>query len=582
MEKIWQIQAKMPKSLREDYPTVNPLILQILFNRGLKTKEDLRWFLSDEEEFLDPFLFKDMKAAVALIIDHIKKRNKIMIFGDYDADGVTSAALLYDVFSILKASVDFYIPDRVSEGYGLNKKALDQIKADGFSLVITVDNGIRNKEEVDYAQSLGLDIIITDHHAYPEKKTDWPSCLIINPADKASGYPFRYLAGVGVAFKLASALILESKLGAEDKEILIERTLDLTAIGTVSDMVPLIGENRLIVQRGLKVLDKTKRLGLLELLRVSGGEGKIDSFRLGFHLGPRLNAASRMKHANSALNLLISKDPSEARLLAEDLNDKNMERQEMTDNVLAAAESQLDVNNIPKIIIVKDLSNNSWNEGVIGLVAGRLSEKYYRPVLIIVKTGETAVASDGQKYFLYKGSARSIEGFSLVEALEDSKDFLYKYGGHPMAGGFSILAEENVFAFIDNINSLAEKKISLDLLKPKIKVDAELNFSSINNELLELIERLAPFGQINTSPCFATFKLKIIDIVKMGKEEQHIKIRFLNHEDKEMKSFWGISFGGADKYSNLKLGDTVDLLYSLEFNNFNGKREIQLRIMDIV
>ena len=299
-------------------------------------------------------------------------------------------------------------------------------------------------------------------------------------------------------------------------------------------------------------------------------------------MGPRLNAASRMKHANSALNLLISKDPSEARLLAEDLNDKNMERQEMTDNVLAAAESQLDVNNIPKIIIVKDLSNNSWNEGVIGLVAGRLSEKYYRPVLIIVKTGETAVASDGQKYSLYKGSARSIEGFSLVEALEDSKDFLYKYGGHPMAGGFSILAEENVFAFIDNINSLAEKKISLDLLKPKIKVDAELNFSSINNKLLELIERLAPFGQINTSPCFATFKLKIIDIVKMGKEEQHIKIRFLNHEDKEMKSFWGISFGGADKYSNLKLGDTVDLLYSLEFNNFNGKREIQLRIMDIV
>ncbi len=572
----------MPKSLREDYPTVNPLILQILFNRGLKTKEDLRWFLSDEEEFLDPFLFKDMKAAVALIIDHIKKRNKIMIFGDYDADGVTSAALLYDVFSILKASVDFYIPDRVSEGYGLNKKALDQIKADGFSLVITVDNGIRNKEEVDYAQSLGLDIIITDHHAYPEKKADWPNCLIINPADKASGYPFRYLAGVGVAFKLASALILESKLGAEDKEILIERTLDLTAIGTVSDMVPLIGENRLIVQRGLKVLDKTKRLGLLELLRVSGGEGKIDSFRLGFHLGPRLNAASRMKHANSALNLLISKDPSEARLLAEDLNDKNMERQEMTDNVLAAAESQLDVNNIPKIIIVKDLSNNSWNEGVIGLVAGRLSEKYYRPVLVIVKTGETAIASDGQEYSLYKGSARSIEGFSLVEALEDSKDFLYKYGGHPMAGGFSILAEENVFAFIDNINSLAEKKISLDLLKPKIKVDAELNFSSINNELLELIERLAPFGQINTSPCFATFKLKIIDIVKMGKEEQHIKIRFLNHEDKEMKSFWGISFGGADKYSNLKLGDTVDLLYSLEFNNFNGKREIQLRIMDIV
>ena len=581
MKKIWQIQAKIPKSFKEDYAEINPLLLQILFNRGLKTKEDLRWFLSEREEFFSPFLFKDMKPAIDLIISHIKKRAKIMIFGDYDADGVTSSALLYDVFSSLKASVGFYIPDRISEGYGLNKKALKQIKADGFSLIITVDSGIRNKEEVAYAQSLGLDIIVTDHHAYPEKEEDWPKCLIINPADKSSGYPFKYLAGVGVAFKLATALILESKLKEGEKNILIEKTLDLVAIGTVSDMVPLIGENRLIVQRGLQVLSQTKRVGLLELLRVSGVERKIDSFCLGFQLGPRLNAASRMKHANSALNLLISSNSAEARTLANDLNEKNLARQAMTEEVLAAAKSQIDQDNIPKLIIVTDFSDKSWNEGVIGLVAGKLSEQYYRPVLIIVKTEEKALASDGKEYFLYKGSGRSVEGFNLVEALEDSKDLLYKYGGHPMAGGFSVLAEENTLAFIDKINSWAEDKISLELLRPRIRVDAELNFSLINDEFLELIERLAPFGQSNKAPCFASFKLKIIDIVKMGQEEQHIKIRFLNHEDKDMKSFWGISFGGSKKYSQLKLGDIVDLVYSLEFNHFNGKKEIQLKIIDL-
>lgn len=582
MEKIWQLYPKIPNDFKDANNSVSSFVLQILYNRNIKTPEDLKWFLSPEQvDFLDPFLFINMEKAVNLTIEHMKKGNKIMIYGDYDADGVTSSALLYDIFQIFKAKVDFYLPDRVSEGYGLNKSAIDDIRKDGFNLIITVDNGIRNKEEVDYAKSLGLDIIITDHHAYPEKEEDLPSCLIINPSHISSGYPFKFLAGVGVAFKFAVALIKKSKLDDDYKSLLISRSLDLAVIGTISDMVPLVGENRLITQKGLQSLNNTKRMGILELIKIAGIVNELNSFNVGFQLGPRLNAASRIKHANSALNLLISKDQIEAEELAKDLNDKNIERQKITEEVLAAAEGQIDKENLPKIIIVKDFSEKSWNEGVIGLVAGKLTEKYYRPVLIIVKTEEKTLASDDQEYFLYKGSGRSVEEFNLVEALEDSKDFLFKYGGHPMAGGFSILSEENTFAFIDNVEKLAEKKISETLLLPKIKIDCEINFSDIDDKLVETLEKMSPFGQSNPTPKFVSYDVKIIDISKMGFDNQHIKIKFLNHDDRDMKSFWGISFGGSEKYNHLSLGDNVDIVYTIEFNEFNGRKDIQLKIIDI-
>jgi single-stranded-DNA-specific exonuclease len=577
MEKIWQIHPRISDEFREKYKDHESLVLQILHNRGIKEEDDLKWFLSsDQLDFLSPFLFRDMEKAVDLIISHIKKENKIMIYGDYDADGVTASALLYDVLKTFKANVAFYLPDRSSEGYGLNVEAIDQIKEDGYGLIITVDNGIRNKEEVDYAKKKGLDVIITDHHAYPEKPEDLPDCLIINSSDPSSAYPFEFLAGVGVAFKLASALIERSKLNENDKKILLERNLDLVAIGTVADMVPLIGENRLLVERGLKVLNKTKKLGLLELMEVSAINGELGSFNLGFQLGPRLNAASRIKHANTALELLISKDKNEARILAEDLNDKNKERQEITKKVLLEAESQVDEDDLPEIIVVKDFSEDPWNEGVVGLVSGRLKDKYYRPSLVVVATSEKAEGED-----VYKGSGRSIEGFSLVEALEESKDLLYKYGGHPMAGGFSILSKENALKFIDRMKELAKEKLDEKDLQPKLKIDAEINFEDINDDLVEKILSLAPFGQKNPSPRFASFNVKIIDIFKMGSEGQHIKIKFLNHNDKDMKSLEGISFSDSEKYAGFKVGDNVDIAYSLDFNIFNGRKNIQLKIIDI-
>lgn len=582
MEKIWNLYPKAESSFLIENNNLNPFILQLLYNRNIKSKQDIEWFFPSEEiNFLDPFLFVDMEKAIDLTISHIKKGSKIMIYGDYDADGVTSSALLYDVLQTFKAKVDFYLPDRVSEGYGLNKSAIDEIKKDDFSLIVTVDNGIRNKEEVAYAKNLGLDIIITDHHAYPEKKEDLPDCLIINPSDQSSAYPFRFLAGVGVAFKFASALIQKSKISQELKNSLINKNLDLAAIGTITDMVPIIGENRLIVQRGLEVLNNTKRLGLLELIKVSGSNGRLSSFNVGFQLGPRLNAASRINHANSALNLILSKDEIEAEALAQELNNKNIERQKITEEVMAAAESQIDLNNLPKLIVVKDFSNNSWNEGVIGLVAGKLTEKYYRPVIIIVKTEEKAQADDSRDYFLYKGSGRSIEEFNLVEALEKSKDFLYKYGGHPMAGGFSALSEENTFAFIDNMEKLALEKLSNISLLPKIKIDCEIDFSDIDDDFVNLLEKMSPFGQNNPLPKFVTYNVKIIDISKMGFDGQHIKIKFLNHNDKDLRSFWAIAFGASERFSHLSLGDNVDLVYNIEFNNFNGRKEIQFKIIDI-
>ncbi len=582
MEKIWQFYPKFPEKILEENSDKNQFILQLLYNRGLKTKEDFAWFFDLANlDFFDPFLFNDMEKAIDLIISHIKLGNKIMIYGDYDADGVTSAALLYDVFSVFKAKVDFYLPDRVSEGYGLNKTAIEEIKKEDFKLIITVDNGIRNKEEVDYAKGLGLDVIVTDHHTLPEKREDLPSCLTINPADEKSSYPFRYLAGVGVAFKLASALIKKSKLEDKDKERLICKSLDLVALGTVADMVPLLGENRLMVKKGLEALNETKRLGLQELIKISGLSGNLNSYNIGFQLGPRLNAASRIKHANSALNLLIVKDEQEAKNLAEELNNRNSERQKVTEELMSSAESQINPENIEKIIIVKNSKEDAWNEGVIGLVAGKLSEKYYRPSVVIAKTSEVFEDEHGQKKEIYKGSGRSIEGFNLVEALEENKDILYKYGGHPMAGGFSIIGDHNMLLFVDRLRERADKILDEKTLTPKIKIDLELDFEDINDLLIEGLEEMAPFGQSNPAPKMASFDVKIIDVVKMGNEGQHIKFRFLDDKKNSLKNFWGISFGGTKKYSELNVGDRVSVVYNLEFNNFNGNRDIQLKIVDI-
>jgi len=577
MAKIWQPTEKLPEAVITANPKYSPILLQLLFNRGIQKPEEVEAFFIEEfglDEYLkryDPFLFKDMEEAVNLIIGCVKASQKIMIYGDYDADGVTATAVLWDTLKILGAKVDYYLPDRVTEGYGLNKEAIAKIAADDYKLVITVDTGTRNWEEIEYAKSLGLKVVLTDHHALPENPTEIPQCLLINCANQGDAYPFKTLAGVGVAFKVIQALVSRSKLNEEQKQYLMERSLDLVALGTVSDMVSLLGENRLLVKKGLEVLNQTKRLGLKELINVAklgNNATKLDSWNIGFQLGPRLNAASRLGHANNALELILSNDSDEVKRLANELNQKNIERQEITANIMALVEKNIDPQNIPPIIIsLCGLEYDTKTEGVIGLVAGRICEKYYRPTLVITRS------QDG-----YKASGRSIEEFNLIAAIEDSREFLDKYGGHPMACGFSVYERDRLDKFIVKISSLAAAKLAGLELAPKLRLDAVLSPSDINSSLVEDISKLAPYGQNNPQPKFASYGLTVREMVTMGGKGEHIKLRLTDGAS----NLWAIAFFKNKEFTDIQIGSKVDVAYYLDLNNFNGKSEVQMKIIDLV
>lgn len=602
--KQWQLFPKITVDFSTAYPEINPVILQLLYNRDLRDPLSVKSFLSGELEpeltlslgdngtpvFYNPFLFKNMAAAVDLIIEHIKKGSRIVVYGDYDADGVTASVILLETLKILHGVVEVYLPDRVTEGYGLNKAAINQIVEQGFKLIITVDNGIRNKEEIAYAQERGLDIIVTDHHILPEKPEDLPDCLFINSSDPSDCYPWPYLAGVGVAFKLVTALLSKANLSEKQKQLILEKSLDLVAVGTVADMVSLLGENRLLVKSGLKILNQSKRLGLNELIKttkINGGR-KLEAWNIGWQIGPRLNAASRLGHANSAFALLATTDPEEAKMLASELNQRNISRQQITEEITAQVEAQIDPNNLPLTIISVAGEDQVWNEGVIGLVAGRIAEKYYRPTLIITRLIEEAEFDPvtGKlipKKVSFKGSGRSVEEFNLIAAVEDCAAWLDNYGGHPMACGFSFNDEGKIPEFKKRILELATKSLDLAALAPKLKIDAELKLADVNLELADQINSLAPFGQNNPQPRFVTYDLRLDDIVTMGFDNQHIKLRLSSVDSQTVKTgaFWALAFGAAAEYKEFKIGDRVDLVYYLEVNEFNGRREAQLKIVDI-
>lgn len=601
MKKQWQIAEAPPSDFFSSLAEINPILAGILWNRGLHNAEAARAFLSDEIDsalvldfagddalrFYNPFLFRDMQAAVDLIITHLKAGNKIVVYGDYDADGVTSSAVLAQALKTLHAQVEVYLPDRVSEGYGLNKPALEQIKEQGFSLVITVDNGIRNKEEVDYARSLGLDVIITDHHVLPEGKDNLPACPVIDPADASDHYPWPFLAGVGVAFKLVCALLHQSKLEISQKRLIAERALDLVAVGTIADMVSLLGENRWLVKRGLVILNQARRPGLNALFKTAkiALDRPLEAWNVGWQLGPRLNAASRVGHANSAFALISAESEDEARDLAQELNQRNLNRQQITEEIIKQVEAQIDPENLPALIVGVAGEDQFWNEGVVGLVSGKICEKYHRPTLVIARIVEEAGAdleSGKMKAtkLSFKGSGRSIEGFNLIAAVEECSEFLDKYGGHPMACGFSIDDEEKLVGFRERLLALATERLTPEVLAPKLHLDAILPFSQISLSLAEEINDLAPFGQNNPQPRFASFALRVDDIVLMGNERQHIKLRLSDSTDPAAASFWALAFSTAVAYKNIQIGDLLDLAYYLDINEFNGRREAQLKIID--
>ena len=601
--KIWQILPKIEAQASVDNPDLDPVLLQLLHNRGLKDKKSIQIFLAGDlsqektlslssgaDRFYDPFLFRNMDAAVDLIVKHLKSGSKIVVYGDYDADGVTSSVILLETLRILHGVVEVYLPDRVSEGYGLNKMAINQIASQGVKLVITVDNGIRNKAEAAYAQQLGLDVIITDHHILPEEDKDLPGCLYINPSDEKDNYPWRYLAGVGVTFKLITALLSKSNLPDNQKQLISERCLDLVAIGTIADLVNILGENRQLVKRGLEILNQSRRLGLNELVKVAkiNNGRKLEAWNVGWQIGPRLNAASRLAHANSAFALLTTTDESEAKELASELNARNISRQQITEEISAQVEAQIDPNNLPLVIIGVAGSDQVWNEGVIGLVAGRIAEKYYRPTLIVTRLIEEAEFDAEAKKLVpkkvsFKGSGRSVEEFNLIAAIESCADLLDKYGGHPMACGFSVKDEGKLQEFQARLMQLAAKSLDQTVLVPKLKIEAELELEAVSLSLADTVNRLSPYGQNNPQPRFASYNLRLDDIVTMGFDNQHIKFRLSSPRggDSRIKSVWALAFGAAQEYQKFQVGDLIDLVYYLEVNEFNGRREPQLKIVDI-
>jgi len=572
MNKVWQIAPRAREEFFKKFPEYDRVVLQLLYNRNLRDGEAIELFLHGKyEDNFDPFLFAKMEEAISLTVEHIKKGDKVCVYGDYDADGMTASALLSEVLTTLRADCFVYIPDRSSEGYGLHREAIDKAIKKGAKLLITVDGGIRNNKEIAYAQERGLKIIITDHHAPPEKNEDMPNCLIVNPHCRGEKYPFKFLAGVGVAYKFCQALLERSKLNSEMKKKILEKTLDLVAIGTVADCVSLLGENRLLLKKGLEILNETKRVGLKELFKVAKIEGKnLESWNIGFQIGPRLNASSRMGSAGNAYNLLTTRDKTEAEKEAELLNERNQRRQQETEELVAEVEEQIKKQLDEKIIIgVCPEKSKAWNEGIVGLVAGKITEKYYKPSLIITKSEKGL-----------KGSGRSIEEFNLFKALEEAGDKLGNHGGHPMACGFN-LTSANLLAFSEKIRKIAKRELGEINLEPKLKIDCEVPFDDATRSLYREIQKIAPFGQHNPEPKFLSENLQVKDIVKMGVNAQHIKFKFAPSTSLRAGGLWGIGFSRAQEWGDFKIGDLVDAVYTLDENEFNGNTTLQFKLIDV-
>ena len=498
----------------------------------------------------------DMEIAVERIIKAIEKNEKILIYGDYDVDGITSVTVLKSFLEERGITISEYIPNRLKEGYGLNKKAIEEISKQGIQLMITVDCGISAVEEVEYANELGIETIITDHH---EPGNELPKALaVVDAKRKDNTYPFRNLAGVGVVFKLIQAI--GTKLKLDEKEYL--KYLDIVCIGTISDIVPLVDENRVIVKLGLKLVKQTKNLGLREIIK-SSGYNQIDSNTISFGVAPRINACGRMGHQEEALKLFLETEEKEVNQLTQKLNEYNKIRQETEKNIYNEAVEEIEkekLYNKNTIVIMK----KNWHHGVIGIVASKITELYFKPSILLCEEEENA-----------KGSGRSIPGFDLYEALTDCKEHIDRFGGHSMAIGINI-KKDDFEKFRDKLENIAEEK-NIKEIVPILKVDAQIYLDDINKEMVGSLKELEPYGEANKMPIFVFRNLKI-DSIRALSEGKHLKLTL--KDNKNIVNAIGFNLGElANEY---RIGDKVDVAGNLEINTFNGVENIQINIKDIM
>lgn len=536
---------------------ISELLATVMINRGIEQDEDIEIFLNPtRNNFHNPFLMPDMEKAIDRIEKAIENKEKVIIYGDYDVDGITSITVLKKFLSDCGLEVDYYIPNRLDEGYGLNKNAINKIKNEKFSLIITVDCGISGIEEIEYANSLGIETIVTDHH---EPMEVLPNAIaVVDAKRKDNIYPNKNLAGVGVVFKVCQAL--SQRRGMDEKEFL--KYLDIVSVGTISDIVPLTDENRVIAKLGLKLVQVTKNPGLKALINASGYK-EINSNTISFGVAPRINACGRMGFEKEAAELFLTNNIVEANTITENLNKYNRERQEIERNIFNQALEKIKKENIEnKNSIV--LASNDWHHGVIGIVSSKLTDLYFKPSILLC-------LEDG----IGKGSGRSVPGFDLHEALSDLSEYLDKFGGHEMAIGLTI-DEKNIDIFKEKFEEYASKK-EVEKIIPILEIDKQITLKDIRLDTVKELNLLEPFGEANKPPIFVYKNLKI-DSIRALSEGKHLKL--VLRDGNTLINAIGFNMGDLSK--DYTIGDKVDIAGNLEINSFNGRELVQINMKDLM
>lgn len=563
---------------------ISPIVAKLLYNRGYTDASSAKAFVYMETEMLaDPFMMKDIETAIARITLAVERDEKITIYGDYDVDGVTSVCTLYLYLKSLGARVEYYIPNRAGEGYGISCNAIDSLKEGGCTLIISVDTGITAIEEVDYANSIGVDFIITDHH---ESRTDIPRAVaVINPHRPDCPYPFKELAGVGVVFKLICAYEERvkniSRLTACKN--IFSSYADLVAIGTIADVMPIKGENRIIVKYGLNMIENNPRMGISALIDASSGlkhdtrgskrrSGKITSGYVGYTLAPRINAAGRIKTASRAVELFLSDDIDTARSIAEELCETNKERQAEENKIMKEAYKKLedyDIENNPVIVF----DANNWHHGVIGIVSSRITEKYSRPSILVSFEGNDpdVISADD----VGKGSGRSIKGMNLVDALCYCEEHLVKYGGHELAAGLSVKRSE-LDAFRQKINEYAKANLTGEDMIPTMDADCEISYADVNIDLAKQLQILEPYGVSNPVPAFVMRGVNVVEILGVS-DNKHTKLIVGDGR----RTLTCMYFSNPPSSLGIYAGDKIDLLVNIDINEWAGRENLQVIVRDL-
>lgn len=549
----WNLMPPVPQNLVDasSYPR---LITQLLYNRGLADPSQFELFINDDERLVgNPLLLPGIHQAVNRIYQALLSGENIAVYGDFDVDGVTATAILVQGLTALGGKAIPYIPHRLTEGYGVKIAALENLHRQGVSLVITVDCGITAVAEVKKAKKLGLHIIVSDHHTpLPELPQ---AVAIVSPRLPGSAYPFAELTGAGVAFKLLQAL-----LRGIGKEKLLEELLDLVALGTIADLAPLLGENRYLVKQGLKLINKTARPGISEMLAQAGiSPGNIDSECVSWMLAPRLNAAGRLAHAMASYKLLTTESPQEARGLAVWLEEKNAERQELTAKVVARAREQVLAKGISPLLIASD---KDYPAGIAGLVASKLSEEFYRPS-VVIRTGEQTSS----------GSCRSIPEFNIVLALQQCSKLLSNFGGHSQAAGFT-LPTGNLPQLQQMLSDIASSQLKGVDLRPRLDIDADVTLNELTGDAFRIMQKLAPFGRGNPQPVFLSQRIEVMDCRTMGNSGEHLRLRL-----KQNGAQWdGVAFRSGEYLR--EISSPLDIVYNLEVDRWRGQEKLRLNVLD--